>query len=294
MAANKVDYLLQAARPRQWTKNLVVFAAIVFSQKLGDTVALATVCGAFAIFCFLSSAVYLINDILDAEHDKLHPLKSQRPIASGKIRRAEAGACAAFFLVISLGVAFFLGVPFGFVCLGYLALQFLYMLWLKHLVILDVLSIAIGFVIRAAAGGVVINVLVSHWLMICTLFLALFLAVCKRRHELILLGETSVQHRKSLVNYSAPLLDQMVAVVTSSTVITYALYTLAPETQERFGGDRLKYTVPFVLFGIFRYLYLVYRREEGGSPEGLLLADRPLLTNIVLFGLAVAALVYWR
>ena len=271
-----------------------MFAAIVFSQKLADGAALLTVCVAFVVFCALSSAIYLINDVLDAEQDKLHPLKSQRPIASGKLSRSHALVWAICLLGVSLGGAFALRTSFGLVCVGYVALQLLYMFWFKHMVILDVLSIAIGFVMRAAAGGVVIGVFISHWLMVCTLFLALFLAVCKRRHELLLLGENSIQHRKALSNYSQPLLDQMVAVVTSSTVITYALYTLAPETQERFGGDQLKYTIPFVLYGILRYLYLVYRREEGGSPESLLLGDKAMLVNIVLFILAVAALVYGR
>jgi len=289
-----LGHLLQAARPRQWTKNFVVFAAIIFSQNLGDKIALAKVAGAFAVFCMLSSAIYFINDVIDTPQDKLHPVKSHRPIAAGKIGRSEACIWAVVFLIVAMGAAFALNVQFGCVCLGYTMLQLLYMFWLKHQVILDVLCIAIGFVLRAVGGGMVIHILISHWLMVCTLFLALFLAVCKRRHELVLFGESSSLYRKALSHYSESLLDQMVAVVTSSTVITYALYTVSPETQSRFGSDHLKYTVPFVLYGIFRYLYLVYRKEEGGNPEGLLLGDKPLLVNIVLFTLTVAVLIYGR
>jgi 4-hydroxybenzoate polyprenyltransferase len=168
------------------------------------------------------------------------------------------------------------------------------MFWFKHAVILDVVSVAIGFVLRAVAGAVVIGVQFSHWLMVCTFFLALFLIVCKRRHELVLLGEESSRHRRSLVGYSPAMLDQMVAVVTSSAVITYALYAVSADTVAKFGGDQLIYTLPFVVFGIFRYLYLVYRKEEGGSPEGLLLNDKPLLLNILLYGVTAALLVYWK
>lgn len=248
----------------------------------------------FALFCLLSSSIYLWNDIIDAPKDRLHPTKSRRPIASGRLRRSTALAWAVALAVASFAGGFALHVDFGWICLGYAVLQFLYMYWLKHQVILDVLCIAVGFVLRALAGGIAIGIIISHWLMLCTLFLALFLAVCKRRHELVLLGDHSVLHRQSLFHYSAPLLDQMVAVVTSSTVIAYALYTVAPETQARFGGHQLIYTVPFVLFGIFRYLFLVYRKEEGGSPEGVLLGDKTLLVNIALFCLAVGVLVYWR
>jgi len=286
--------LLEATRPRQWTKNIVVFAAIVFSQHLGEWPALGRTFAAFAIFCALSSAIYLLNDLIDAEQDKLHPLKSKRPIASGRLGKNEALTTAVGLLILATAAGFFLNPPLGVVCVGYAALQLGYMFWFKHQVILDVIAIAIGFVLRAVGGGAAISVEVSHWLLLCTLFLALFLAVCKRRHELLLLRDNSIEHRKTLGHYSESLLDQMVAVVTSSTVISYALYTVAPDTIDRFGSNRLIYTVPFVLFGIFRYLYLVYRREEGGSPEGLLLGDRALLVNIVLFGVAVALLVYWK
>lgn len=290
----KVGYLLQAARPRQWIKNLLLFAAIVFGQRLGDRDACVHAVIAFALFCLLSSGVYLINDILDAPKDRLHPVKSKRPIAAGKVNRSTALLWAVVFIIVSITGGFALGVAFGLSIVAYALLQFLYMLWLKREVILDVLSIAMGFVLRALAGGFAIEIVISHWLMVCTLFLALFLAVCKRRHELLLLGENSAQHRCALLNYSASLLDQMVAVATSSTIIAYALYTVAPETQARFGGHHLIYTVPFVLFGIFRYLFLVYRKEEGGSPEGVLLGDKALLVNIALFCLAVGLLVYWQ
>lgn len=294
MSLNHVGYFIQEARPRQWTKNLLVFAALLFAHKAGDRDATATVALAFAVFCVLSSGVYYLNDLIDLDRDRQHPLKSKRPLASGKIGRTGAGLVAAGCLVGGLACGFWLGVAFGWVCVSYVSLQLAYMLSLKHKVILDVLSIAIGFVLRAVGGACVIHVEFSHWLLLCTLFLALFLAVCKRRHELVLLGENSASHREALSHYSERLLDQMVAAVTSSTVITYALYTVAPQTVMKFGGDQLKYTVPFVVYGIFRYLYLVYRREEGGSPEGLLLGDKPLLINGVLYVVAAGALVYWR
>jgi 4-hydroxybenzoate polyprenyltransferase len=294
MPFSKVWTLLVGMRVRQWIKNLLVFAAIIFAQKLGHFPSLGKVCGAFAVFCLVSSGVYLINDVIDAEQDKRHPLKAQRPVASGKISEQEALVWAIGLTVVGMAGGFGLDTHFGYVLFAYLALQMAYVFWLKHVVVLDVLSVALGFVLRAIGGAVVIAVEFSHWLLFCTMFLALFLVVCKRRHELVLLGENSGEHRRSLEHYSPAMLDQMVGVVTSSTVVSYALYTVSPSTIAKFGGDQLKYTLPFVLYGVFRYLYLVYRMEKGGTPESSLLGDGPLMINLVLYGFTAAALVYWR
>ena len=241
--------------------------------------------GAFVIFCALSGVVYLINDIVDRESDRQHPLKARRPIASGARCRAIAAIAAA--IVARAGRLWPLpsriNVRFGVVAAAYVALQALYSGPLKHIVIIDVLTIAIGFVLRAVAGAVAINVEISHWLLVCTILLALFIALAKRRHELVLLADGATSHRPILGEYSPYLLDQMIAVVTASTLIAYIFYTISPETQQKFGTPWLGLTIPFPLYGIFRYLYLVHQREGGGSPADLLLTDRPLLACVALW-----------
>jgi 4-hydroxybenzoate polyprenyltransferase len=284
--------ILRSLRPSQWTKNLFVFAGLIFGEKLLDPVAVEQAMLAFAVFCLLSGTVYLINDVLDREADRLHPIKSKRPIASGALSPAAALASAAVLVVASLSLAFAVNRPFGFVAISYLVLLGLYSVWLKHMVILDVLVLAGGFVLRAYGGAVAVNVAFSHWLLLLMLLLALFLGLSKRRAELVVLADSARDHRPSLAEYSPYLLDQMIGVVTASTLLAYAFYTISPETQAKFGTDHLLLTVPFPLYGIFRYLYLVHQRDGGGNPSEMLLTDRPLLVCVALWGVAVITILY--
>ena len=284
--------LLISLRPGQWTKNFAVFAALVFAEKLFDVNAVALSVAAFAIFCALSGVVYLINDIADRRSDREHPLKRRRPIASGALPVPMAAAAATIIGAAALAAAFSVGWSLGLVAAGYVALQALYSGPLKHIVIIDVLALSIGFVLRAAAGAVAIDVRISHWLFVCTILLAMFLALAKRRHELVLLADSAASHRPILGEYSPYLLDQMIGVMTASTLIAYIFYTISPETAEKFGTDLLGLTIPFPLYGIFRYLYLVHRREGGGSPAELLINDRPLLACVMLWVAAVVVIIY--
>jgi 4-hydroxybenzoate polyprenyltransferase len=283
--------LLVSLRPHQWTKNLFVLAALAFSKHLFDGDAVVRACAAFAAFCALSGAVYVVNDLVDVERDRVHPVKRRRPIASGALGVPAARAAAASLVAIGLLAARALGQGFLLCALAYLALNLAYSFGLKEVVILDVLAIAIGFVLRAVAGALAIQVVFSDWLLVCTILVALFLALAKRRHELVTLPD-AISHRAILAEYSPYLLDQMISVVTASCLTAYAFYTLAPETVAKYQTDRLALTIPFVLYGIFRYLYLVHRKEEGGSPTDLLLADRPLLVAVALWAVAVVAIVY--
>jgi len=284
--------LLISLRPAQWAKNLLVFAGILFGKRLLEPIAIAQALAAFAIFCALSGAVYLVNDIADRERDRLHPLKALRPIASGALNVSTAAVAAAAIAAVAMIASAALGWPFTIVAVSYFALQMLYSGPLKHIVIVDVLTIAAGFVLRAAAGAAAVRVEFSNWLLVCTLLLALFIALAKRRHEIVLLADDATGHRRILGEYSAYLLDQMIGVVTASTLIAYIFYTVSPETQEKFGTPWLGLTIPFPLYGIFRYLYLVHKREGGGSPADLLLTDRPLLVCVALWALAVTAILY--
>jgi 4-hydroxybenzoate polyprenyltransferase len=284
--------LLISLRPGQWTKNLFVFAALVFAERLHDLDAVARAVAAFVVFCALSGAVYLVNDVFDREQDRRHPVKAKRPVASGAIGPPTALTCAVVVGAAALVLAYALGPAFFTISAGYLALLSLYSAVLKHLVILDVLTISAGFTMRAAAGAAAIDVPISHWLLVCTTLLALFIALSKRRHELTLLTETASQHRPILDDYTPYLLDQMISVVTASTLIAYAFYTISPETTAKFGTDLLSLTVPFPLYGIFRYLYLVHRRELGGSPAELVVNDRPLLVCVALWAASVILIIY--
>ena len=279
-------------RPHQWTKNLLVFAALVFSKHLFEADALLRTVLAFAIFCGLSGAVYLINDVADVERDRLHPSKKLRPVASGALGTRPAVAIAAGLAALCLGTAPLLGPAFLAAAAAYLVLNVAYSFHLKNAVILDVIAISLGFVLRASAGAMAISVRISDWLLVCTLLLALFLALSKRRHELVSLTDGASGHRAILAEYSPYLLDQMIAVVTASCLMAYCFYTMAPETTLKYQTDRLSWTVPFVLYGIFRYLYLVHQKEQGGSPTDVLLTDRPLLVDVFLWALAVVAIVY--
>jgi 4-hydroxybenzoate polyprenyltransferase len=284
--------LVTALRPRQWTKNLLVFAGLIFSQGLHDPVLVARSVLAFAIFCLLSGGVYLINDVVDAERDRAHPQKRSRPVASGRLPARVAMIAGIVILAGASVAAFLLSAPFGAVAVAYAVLLTAYSAGLKHVVIVDGLIIAAGFVLRALGGVLVLGIELSHWLLLCTILLALFLTFGKRRHELIALEAGAADHRPILSEYSPQLLDQMIAVVTASTLMAYALYTMAPETQARLGTARLPLTIPFVLYGIFRYLYLLYRRDLGGDPSEHLLTDRALLIDVALWGAAVVVILY--
>ena len=284
--------LIRSLRPEQWTKNLLVFAGALFGGQLLDVKSVAVSTATFAIFCALSGAVYLFNDVADRAADQRHPLKRGRPIASGRLSPRLAIVVGASLGLAALATATAIRPTLGIVASTYLALLLAYSFVLKHLVIIDALTIAGGFVLRAAAGAVAIAVPISHWLLVCTTLLALFLSFSKRRHELTLLAEGATDHRRILEEYSPYLLDQMIAVVTASTLVGYAVYATSSETAQRLGTDRLGLTIPFVLYGIFRYLYLVHQKRAGGSPAALLVTDGPLLTCVALWSVAVALILY--
>jgi 4-hydroxybenzoate polyprenyltransferase len=271
-------------RPRQWTKNLLLFAGIIFAAKLGDLGRWVEAFAAFAAYCGASSASYLLNDVRDAPHDRLHPTKRLRPIARGELSPRLAAAIALALLMAAVLLVVPLGVPSILFLSAFLALQATYTLWLKHVVLLDVMTIAGLFVVRAAAGAAAVDVRISPWLLLCTALLALFLALAKRRGELVLVGAETTPGRPVLEGYSLALVDQLVTVVAASTVISYSLYTFTAR-----GSKAMMITIPFVLFGVFRYLLLMHRRDLGEEPEEVLLRDLPILLCIA--GWAVCAAV---
>jgi len=286
-----VRSVLVSLRPRQWVKNLFIFGGLVFGQQL-FTPALWTALAAFVVFCALSGAIYLLNDVADRDKDRLHPDKRTRPIAAGRLPVRSAVATAVALIVAGLAAADWLSRPFALAAVAYVVLLSAYSVWLKHVVIVDVLVVALGFVLRAAAGALAIGVAISGWLLICTILLALFLALGKRRHEVLTLEADAAGHRPILAEYSAGLLDQMIAVVTASTVTAYALYTMSPETVAKFHTPLLPATLPFVLYGVFRYLYLLYHRQLGGNPSDIVVHDRPLLLNTLLWLVVVLLIIY--
>jgi 4-hydroxybenzoate polyprenyltransferase len=241
-------------------------------------------------FCLVSSAHYIFNDLRDIEEDRRHPIKSNRPLASGRLKKGPAVAALVVIGAAGLALSATINTPFLLIVLGYVVLQTAYSMWLKHVVILDVFVVAAGFLIRVVAGGLAIRVEISSWLLICTILLSLFLAMGKRRHELVLLDKDASSHRPILREYNTYLLDQMISVVTASTLVAYCLYTVSEETVAKFGTRNLVFTVPFVLYGIFRYLYLIHQKAEGGTPEALIIRDKPLLADIFLW-VAAAALI---
>ena len=288
----KLIEIVKSLRIQQWIKNFFVFAPLIFSQNVFDLPLLAKTTVAFILFCLLSGAAYILNDIQDLEEDKLHPVKSKRPLASGKLKKNHALFACVILVIIGLAGAYLLNFHFFIALLVYFVLQIAYSGWLKHVVIVDALLIAAGYLIRVIAGGLAIEIHLSHWLFICTFLIALFLALSKRRHELVLLEENAENHRPILKEYTPQLLDQMIAVVTASTVISYCLYTVSPDTVEKFGTKNLLFTVPFVLYGIFRYLYLVHQKDEGGSPEALIIKDKPLLADLFLWIVTAMLILY--
>ena len=290
--ASLAGHLLLALRPEQWTKNLVLFAGLIFGQQLGEPRVLGISAVAVVIFCALSSAMYLVNDVVDREDDRRHPEKSRRPIAAGHVSTTSAVVAAAVLSGVALAGAFWLSRPFGLVSVGFVVLLLTYTRVLKHVVILDVLTIAGSFVLRAVAGAVVIAVPISQWLLVCTVLGALFLGLSKRRQEITLLGPGAAGHRRILAEYSPLMLDQMISIAAAATLISYAFYTMGPETVEKFGTGLLTLTLPFPVYGVFRYLFLVHHRDGGGNPAETLWRDRPLLGCVVLWAASVVLIIY--
>lgn len=290
--------IISLLRPRQWTKNLLLFAGLIFSNHFTEADRIGKAILAFIVFCLLSAIVYIVNDYKDAESDRLHPLKSKRPIASGAISKTAALFLAGCLVIpLTLLTAFFFEPRFQVLSVTYLVVMILYSLWLKHIVILDLMIVSIGFVMRAVGGIYAIEkpsetIHVTPWFLTCVMFLALFIVICKRRHEIILLSDDAKSHRPVLEHYSPLFLDQMVNVATTATVMSYALYVILG-TPATLGGNNMIFTVPFVLYGIFRYLYLVYKKEKGGSPEILVFQDISLLITVILWLISVILILYF-
>ena len=291
MIRDMLRQLLITMRPKQWTKNVFIFAPLLFDLKLFDPYYITRTVAAAFLFCILSGSVYLINDLTDAEKDRQHPTKRSRPLASGKLKRNWALAAAILLPPLSLTLSLFLDPWFALIGLVYFAIQLAYSLGLKNVVIVDVLIIASGFVLRVAAGSAVVDAArFSPWLYVCMTWLALFLGFGKRRNELELLEGDALQHRKVLQEYSPQLLDQMMALVTSSTVIAYSLYTFSAENLPP--NKSMMLTIPFVLYSIFRYLYLIHQKNLGGSPEEILLGDVPFVVSNLCWGATVLLILY--
>jgi 4-hydroxybenzoate polyprenyltransferase len=287
---------LRALRPAQWIKNGVVPAAYFFawrdpsqSAHVQGWLPLAAEAAAVACFCLASSGVYLVNDVRDVEADRAHPVKRLRPLAAGEIGAPAALAAAAGLLAAALAGSLALPHAFTAVLGGYVAMQAVYTFALKRIPYVDVFVIATGFVLRAIAGATALSVRISPWLLLCTFLLALFLALCKRRHEKVLLEDAGAQHREALAGYDRGLLDMQIGITSAATLVCYAIYTLSPETVQRFGTSRLGLTIPFVVFGIFRYLELVYRHDEGGRPEKVMLTDKVLIATVACYAATALA-----
>jgi len=283
--------LLKTLRPRQWTKNGFVFVPLIFDVKLFEWLPLSRTLAGFVMLCLVSGTVYLINDLVDIEKDRQHPTKRNRPLASGQLSKSVAIGVAILIPAVVLPLSYVLDVTFGLILSGYLTLQLAYSLWLKNQVIIDVMVVAAGFVLRVAAGvPLVWAERFSPWLYVFTTLLALFIVMGKRRQEIVLLKKEASNARAILDHYSLPFLDEMMAVVTAGTVMTYALYTFsAPNLPE---NNMMMLTIPFVIYGIFRYLYVIHIQGNGGAPDEVVLTDRPLQLAVVLFGLSVITILY--
>lgn len=286
--------LLKALRPNQWIKNLIVAGPLIFSLNVFHQPKLLRTLLAFALYCALASAVYLLNDIVDRENDRRHPVKRNRPIASGAVSVPVAALLCLLLAAGGLVGCYLTDQQLTLILGGYLINNILYTFWIKHVVLLDVMSLSFGFVLRVIGGAVVINAPASEWLIMCTLLLAMFLGFAKRRAEITLLDEGADSHRRVLDHYSAYLLDQMIIIVASATTVCYALYTVSPHTVQQFGTARLIYTVPFVLYGLFRYLYLVQKKDGGGDPTRVFVTDLPTLLNVLLWLIVCSAMIYWK
>ncbi|HOJ09884.1 MAG TPA: decaprenyl-phosphate phosphoribosyltransferase [Clostridiales bacterium] len=284
----KVKDFILTMRPKQWIKNAFVFAGLIFSKSFMNLALILRSIYAFILFSLVSGIVYIINDIIDRDKDKLHPLKAKRPIASGRLKPDEAIIPALVILCAVIFASYKLDFLFFIIIFTYFLLILFYSIILKNIVILDVVIISVGFVLRTLAGTAIIRVEISPWLIMCTTFLALFLALNKRKNELILLSEDAANHRKNLEQYTPELIDQMLTVVSSATIMSYSLYTFTSGK-----SHYMMLTIPFVLYGIFRYQYLVSSGNDGGSPEIVLLKDLPLIINIILWGITSIIIVFF-
>jgi len=289
----KVHLLFKSLRPVQWSKNGFILIPLLFAQQIFDYQSLMLSLQAVVIFCIFTGAVYIINDLSDLEADRRHSVKKHRPLAAGRISTRLAKITVAVLLLFSLVWGANIGIDFFLILVIYLGIQILYNYRLKEVVILDIFCVSSGFFLRVIAGAIAIQVAISHWLIICSVLIALFLASAKRRHELVFLGEgEAANHRRVLSKYSPYLLDQMIVVITASTMLSYMLYCISPETIEKYQNDHLIYTFPFVLYGIFRYLYLIHKKNQGGAPEKILVSDLPLLLSVMLWALFCTLIVY--
>ena len=287
-----IKHIWLSMRPHQWVKNLLIFAGLIFSRNLFNALVFWKVVGGFSCFCLAASSIYLFNDIKDLEQDRGHPEKCQRPLPACDLKIAHAYIAAVAIAVISVFGSYLLNTAFlGLVAL-YLIINIAYTIKIKHIVILDVMCIAFGFVLRVFAGTTLAKVEITDWLIICTITLSMFLGFSKRRHEITLMQSGLSHHRGVLSEYSVKFLDQMIAVTTACAVMSYALYTISDETVARFQTRNLVITIPFVFYGIFRYLYLIHQKEIGGNPTHALLTDRPLIINNLLWFAAVLLIIY--
>ncbi len=286
-----MKHLLYAMRPKQWVKNGILFTALVFDQKLLQLPSFLKTLGGFFVFCLGASAVYLINDLADIEQDRQHPLKRNRPVASGKLSKNVATTAAVLFSIVALGFGFWLEIKFGLILLTYMVLNLLYSFYLKHIPIIDVLVIATGFVLRVGAGVVLITVQrFSPWMYVCVTLISLFMGLGKRRAEMVLLADNAHSHRRVLDGYTLSFIDHLLSIVSSTTILAYSLYTFSAENLP--GNHLMMLTIPFVIYGIFRYLFLIHVKAEGGAPEELLLSDKPLMITVALWGLTTVAILY--
>jgi len=285
--------LFKLARPTQWLKNGILLAPLVFAGEMRDTAKIELAFLAVIIFCVLSSAIYTFNDLIDRDMDRKHPLKKNRPLASGKVSTGTAVTMILLLAGTGLAGAWFINLKFFYITLAFIGLNLVYTLALKNIVILDAMSVGLSFVLRAFAGAMAIEVAASTWLLINTLLLALFLSFGKRRHELVLLEEGATAHRKILGHYSPYLLDQMIGVTTASVVVMYMFYTFSPEISEKLGTHDLYLTIPFVVYGIFRYLYLIHKKDKGGSPTRVLITDIPILVTVILWIMTSILILYF-
>ena len=287
-----IKQLLNAMRPKQWVKNGILFTALVFDQQLLHLSSLLRTFGGFFIFCMGASAVYLINDLVDLEQDRQHPLKRNRPLASGKLSKNVAATAAIIFSIVALGLGFWLEMKFGLIILAYMVLNLVYSFYLKNIPIIDVLVIAAGFVLRVGAGVVLVTVQrFSPWMYVCVTLISLFMGLGKRRAEMVLLADNANSHRRVLDGYTLSFIDHLLSIVSSTTILAYSLYTFSAENLPP--NHLMMLTIPFVIYGIFRYLYLVHVQAEGGAPEELLLSDKPLMATVALWGITSVAILYF-
>ncbi|UCE54508.1 MAG: decaprenyl-phosphate phosphoribosyltransferase [Desulfobacterales bacterium] len=288
----KLKHVIVSMRPGHWVKNLFIFAGLIFSGNLFHPEVLIRVSNGFILFSVVASSIYIFNDIIDLEFDRAHPEKKNRPVAAGLLSVPAAYAGAIVLALAGLIGALTLDRVFFAILLSYLIINFAYTIKIKKMVILDIMCIASGFVLRVFAGTELAEVMPSDWLILCTIMLSLFLGFSKRRHELATTGTDALSHRKVLGEYSLSFLDQMIAVATACTVMSYALYTVSPQTISRFGTRNLVFSIPFVIYGIYRYLYLIHQKNMGGNPTREIVSDIPLLINALLWALLVVLIIY--